>query len=132
MRRGASALEVLVVLGIVGVALAVVYLVYGGTTSVDREDAASQEYFNTYSRLEARLKQDLRSSTELAGDAVNGYRLQVVVAPDKRGSEPVLQTVTWRLSSDGTKVVRTAGSQVTNFDFKGLLGGKRFVLHIKR
>lgn len=126
--RGFTLIEILTVLGILGLVIGTALFVKISTGRVEKDTGAEQAFFERRAMLMNRLKRDLRSSIAVEGGPPGPYRVKIIVA----GADglPMIEEVEYALSPDGKRVQRTAGRKVDTYDFSEFLGPRRFVFRL--
>ena len=130
-RKAYSMVEILVVLGIVGAVLGVLFMMRSGATSASLDSERLEEYFNLKARLEARMREDLRNCREIVKKEEGYFQLKVFeyLPESARLSEYVVE---YQLVGREKRKVerRRAGKAVQVYDFTKMARERKVRLEI--
>ena len=125
-------IEIVMVSAIIVLVTGVIYSMYfHATRSADRQDK-EQVYYQKLTSLEARVRQDLRSSLAFQEEVPGVFSIKTI-SMDKSNNPSIKDIIYW-VDESGRGVERHVKntSEVKTFDFSGLLGdNEQFIFRLK-
>ena len=125
-------IEIVMVSAIIVLVTGVIYSMYfHATRSAERQDK-EQLYYQKLTSLEARVRQDLRSSLAFQEEAPGVFSIKTIHMD--QSNNPSIRDIIYWVDESGRGVERHVKntSEVKTFDFSGLLGdNEQFIFRLK-
>ncbi len=126
--RAYSLVEIVVVSSIFIIVFTIMLAWNSNSSSIDKEDTAEQEYYNTLALLDLRLKKDIRSSFTIIKKNETHYLLEIPTINNQGLWD--MEHVEYKLIDKDRKVVRISNRGDKKYDFSNYLGKKKFIFRI--
>ncbi len=130
INRAYTLVEIVVVSSIFILLFTILLAWNTNSSSIDKEDTAEQEYYNTLAFLELRLKKDIRSSFTITKQNEKHYIFDIPSINNQGLWD--MERIDYKLIDKDRKVVRISNRGDKNYDFSKYLGKKRFILRINK
>ncbi|MFZ5949428.1 MAG: type II secretion system protein [Candidatus Rifleibacteriota bacterium] len=130
-KKAWTLVEMLVVLGIVGLVFAAVLVMRGSSASADKDVSGLEEYYNLKSRLDSQLAQDIRNAREIKKISDEHYRF-IVLNFDESSGKINEKNVEYELTGSKKRKIerREPGRAAQIFDFTRFAPDRRVKLAI--
>ncbi|MEW6710559.1 MAG: type II secretion system protein [Candidatus Riflebacteria bacterium] len=130
-KKAWTLIEMLVVLGIVGLVFAAMLVMRGSSASADKDVSGLEEYYNLKSRLDSQLMQDIRNARDIKKISDEHYRL-IVLNYEESSGKIIEKSVEYELTGSKKRKIerREPGRAAQIFDFTRFAPDRRVKLAI--